>query len=118
LLERLGDDVAHSIYVLASGETTSVKTFVEWAFEEVGITLGWRGGGVDEQGYDVATGETRVLVDARYFRPTEVDLLIGRPTKANEELGWKVQTSPRDLAREMVRADLEVMLAAPIGRGS
>jgi len=105
-------------YVLASGETTSVRTFVEWAFEEVGITLAWRGEGIHEQGYDVATGETLVLVDPRYFRPTEVDLLVGRPTKANEELGWRVETTPRDLAREMVRADLEVMRVAPIGRGS
>jgi GDPmannose 4,6-dehydratase len=105
-------------YVLATGETTSVRTFVEWAFADIGTTLRWEGEGVDEKGYDAATGALRVAVDPRYFRPTEVDLLIGDPTKAHEKLGWRHETSPRDLAREMVQADLQVMRDAPIGKGA
>ncbi|MFN3516032.1 MAG: GDP-mannose 4,6-dehydratase [Novosphingobium sp.] len=105
-------------YVLATGETTTVRQFVEWAFEDVGIALEWRGAGVAEQGFCKATGALRVAVDPRYFRPTEVDLLIGDPTKAQRQLGWKHKTAVRDLAREMVRADLETMKSAPLGRGS
>ncbi|MBN8483676.1 MAG: GDP-mannose 4,6-dehydratase [Sphingomonadales bacterium] len=105
-------------YVLATGETTTVRQFVEWAFEDVGIALEWRGDGVEEQGICKATGALRVAVDPRYFRPTEVDLLIGDPTKAQQQLGWKHKTGVRDLAREMVQADLETMKSAPIGRGS
>jgi GDPmannose 4,6-dehydratase len=104
-------------YVLATGETTPVRTFVEWAFADAGIALEWRGEGVDEQGFDKATGKCVVAVDARYFRPTEVDLLIGDPTKAQTVLGWKHQVSVRELAREMVEADLIVMRDAPIGAG-
>lgn len=105
-------------YVLATGETTPVRTFVEWAFEDVGIKLRWEGEGVDEKGYCTETGRCLVEVDPRYFRPTEVDLLIGDPAKAYEKLGWRHETSPRDLAREMVQADLEVMREAPIGKGA
>ncbi len=104
-------------YVLATGETTPVRTFVEWAFADAGIALEWRGEGVEEQGFDKATGKCVVAVDARYFRPTEVDLLIGDPTKAQTVLGWKHQVSVRELAREMVEADLIVMRDAPIGSG-
>lgn len=96
-------------YVLATGETTPVRTFVEWAFEDVGIKLEWKGTGVDEKGYDVATGNVVVEVDPRYFRPTEVDLLIGDPTKAHTKLGWTHEISVRELAREMVTEDLRVM---------
>ncbi|QNE31672.1 GDP-mannose 4,6-dehydratase [Sphingomonas sp. NBWT7] len=103
-------------YVLATGETTPVRTFVEWAFADAGITLRWDGEGVDEKGYCTETGKCLVEVDPRYFRPTEVDLLIGDPTKAKKKLGWVHETSPRDLAREMVMADLEVMKTAPIGK--
>lgn len=105
-------------YVLATGETTPVRTFVEWAFADVGITLLWEGNGVEEKGYCKTTGKCLVEVDPRYFRPTEVDLLIGDPTKAKEKLGWVHETSPRDLAREMVLADLDVMKTAPIGKGA
>jgi|TARA_R100000049_G_C1955972_1_gene110878 GDPmannose 4,6-dehydratase len=105
-------------YVLATGETTSVRTFVEWAFEDVGIVLRWTGGGVEEKGYCAKTGRCLVEVDPRYFRPTEVELLLGDPTKANEKLGWKHETSPRELVREMVEADLIVMQSAPIGRSN
>lgn len=105
-------------FVLATGETTRVRTFVEWAFEDAGLMLRWEGQGVDEKGYCKATGRLLVAIDPRYFRPTEVELLIGDPTKALEKLGWKHKTSPRELAREMVEADLEVMLNAPIGKGA
>jgi len=96
-------------FVLATGVTTPVRDFVQWAFEDVGITLEWKGEGLGERGYDAATGKCRVEVDPRYFRPTEVELLLGDPTKAKEKLGWTHQTSVRELAREMVRADLKVM---------
>jgi len=104
-------------YVLATGETTQVRQFVEWAFEDAGITLEWRGNGVDEKGYDASSGACLVEVDPRYFRPTEVELLLGDPTKAREKLGWTHETSVRELAREMVEADMIVMQDAPIGKG-
>jgi GDPmannose 4,6-dehydratase len=109
----LQQDVADD-YVLATGVTTRVRSFVEWAFEDVGIHLEWRGTGIDEKGYCTSTGRCLVEVDSRYFRPTEVDLLLGDPTKAREKLGWEHHTSARDLAREMVRADLEVMRTSEI----
>lgn len=105
-------------YVLATGKTTRVRTFVEWAFEEVGVELVWSGEGVDEVGRCKKTGRKLVLVDPRYFRPTEVDLLLGDPTKANEKLGWAHKISVRELAREMVQADLKTMVDAPILRES
>ncbi len=105
-------------YVLATGETTPVRTFVEWAFEDAGIPIEFRGAGIDEVGYCKMTGKVRVAVDPRYFRPTEVDLLIGDPSKAREQLGWHHETSPRELAREMVQADMDIMRTAPIGRGA
>ncbi len=98
-----------SDYVLATGETTTVRRFVELAFGEVGRRIEWRGAGVDEKGYDAASGKLVVEVDPRYFRPTEVDLLIGDPTKAHEKLGWRHETPLSDLVSEMVRADLAVM---------
>jgi len=105
-------------YVLATGETTPVRTFVEWAFADVGISLRWEGEGVEEKGHCTQSGKCLVEIDPRHFRPTEVDLLIGDPTKAREKLGWLHETSPRDLAREMVLADLEVMKTAPIANGA
>ena len=104
-------------YVLATGETTTVRQFVDWAFEDVGFKLEWKGEGVDEKGYDSETGRCLVEVDPRYFRPTEVDLLLGDPTKAHEKLGWKHETAVRDLAREMVQADLKLMKDAPMANG-
>ncbi len=96
-------------YVLATGETTMVRDFVAAAFEETGVAIDWQGEGVDEKGIDKATGRVLVEVDPRYFRPTEVDLLIGDPTKAKEKLGWTHETGWRDLCTEMVRKDLEVV---------
>ncbi len=104
-------------YVLATGETTSVRQFAEWAFADAGITLEWRGTGAEEQGYCASTGALRVAVDPRYFRPTEVDLLIGDPGKARRKLGWTHETPVRELVREMVKADLEAMKLARIGQG-
>jgi len=101
----LQQDVADD-YVLATGVTTHVRDFVSYAFEQVGMPLAWEGEGVDEQGVDAQTGRVLVKVDPRYFRPTEVDLLIGDPSKAERCLGWKHQTSWRDLCAEMVREDL------------
>jgi GDPmannose 4,6-dehydratase len=103
-------------YVFATGEATSVRTFAEWAFADAGIDLEWRGGGIDEKGYDVASGKCLIEVDPRYFRPTEVDLLVGDATKAREKLGWRPETSVRELVREMVEADLVVMRDAPIAK--
>ncbi|HJQ17397.1 MAG TPA: GDP-mannose 4,6-dehydratase [Allosphingosinicella sp.] len=105
-------------YVLATGEATSVRTFVEWAFADAGFALRWEGDGVDEKGYDAASGRLLVAVDPRYFRPTEVDLLIGDAGKARQKLGWRHKTGARDLAREMVREDLKVMRDAPIAKGT
>lgn len=101
-------------YVLATGETTEVREFARWAFEDAGIAIEFHGQGIEERGYCQASGRCLIEVDPRYFRPTEVDLLIGDPAKANQRLGWRHQTTARDLAREMVAADLVVMRDAPI----
>ena len=93
-------------YVLATGETTRVRDFVLRAFSEVGTELEFSGEGVDEKGIDSKTGAVLVEVDPRYFRPTEVDLLIGDPSKAQRVLGWRHETPWQDLCAEMVREDL------------
>jgi GDPmannose 4,6-dehydratase len=103
-------------YVLATGRTTSVRTFVEKSFRRVGIELEWRGVGVDERGLDSASGTTVVEVDPRYFRPTEVDLLLGDPTKAEKRLGWRHESNVDDLVAEMVDLDLKAMV--PLAKGS
>src|SRR5690606_16341194 len=77
-----------SDYVLATGELHSVREFVELAFEMVGRRIVWRGKGIDEKGVDATNGDELVAIDSKYFRPTEVDLLLGDPTKAREKLGW------------------------------
>ncbi|RVQ67593.1 GDP-mannose 4,6-dehydratase [Croceicoccus ponticola] len=104
-------------FVLATGETTEVRDFVRWAFEDAGIMLDFRGEGVDEKAYCRETGKCIVEVDPRYFRPTEVELLLGDPAKAHQKLGWRHETSVRELAREMVEADLRTMRDAPIANG-
>ena len=93
-------------YVVATGETHTVREFVELAFAEVGRNIAWRGAGTQEQGVDSKNGEILVSIDARYFRPTEVDFLQGNPAKAHAKLGWKHKTSFRELVAEMVAADL------------
>lgn len=95
-------------YVLATGETHSVREFVELAFGHVGRGIEWRGEGVDEEGICQKTGKVVVRIDPRYFRPTEVDLLLGDPSKAREKLGWTHTTAFRDLVREMVEADIRL----------
>ncbi len=92
-------------FVLATGESHSVREFVELAFTHIGRTIAWSGEGVDEQGKDAKSGEVLVRVDPRYFRPTEVDNLRGDPSKAKEVLGWEHRTSFSELVREMVEAD-------------
>jgi GDPmannose 4,6-dehydratase len=96
-------------YVLATGQTTSVRTFVEKSFRRVGIELEWRGAGIDERGLDSSSGTTVVEVDPRYFRPTEVDLLLGDPSKAEKRLGWRHETNIDELVAEMVDLDLKAM---------
>ena len=94
-------------FVLATGVTTTIREFAERAFAEVGITLGWSGRGVDEVGRDTKTGNTVVSVDPTYFRPTEVDLLIGDATKARKKLGWKPTLDLQQMIGEMIASDLE-----------
>ena len=93
-------------FVIATGETHSVREFVELAFKYVGIDITWQGTGVEEQGIDVVTGKVLVHIDPRYFRPTEVELLLGDPTKAKEKLGWQAETSLQELINMMVKGDL------------
>jgi GDPmannose 4,6-dehydratase len=99
-------------YVVATGETHSVRTFVEHAFREIGIDIEWKGRGLQEHGIDASNGRVLVEVDPRYFRPTEVEILVGDATKAREKLGWRYQMNFNDLVTEMVREDLKI-----IGRG-
>ncbi|MGE5314046.1 MAG: GDP-mannose 4,6-dehydratase [Acidobacteriota bacterium] len=94
-------------YVLATGETHEVREFVNAAFNELDIELEWTGEGPNEKGISKKDGSVLVAVDPRYYRPTEVELLIGDATKAKEKLGWKAQTTFSDLARLMARADFE-----------
>lgn len=101
-----GDD-----YVLATGEMHTVREFVEHAFAVVDRKIEWKGHGADEQGVDARSGEPLVLIDPRYFRPTEVDLLLGDPTKAREKLGWRHTVGFEQLVTEMVREDLDNALS-------
>mgnify|MGYP005837303177 CR=1 FL=1 len=93
-------------WVLATGRTTTVRRFVELAFAEVGRSILWEGEGVDEVGRDGQSGAVLVRIDPRYFRPTEVDLLLGDPSKAARLLGWRATTSLEELVREMVAKDI------------
>ena len=96
-------------YVLATGETHSVREFVEKAFAQIGVKIVWQGAGVDEKGIDAESGRVLVEIDPRYFRPTEVDLLIGDPSKARSKLGWQHKVSFEQLVGEMVAADLKTV---------
>ena len=93
-------------YVLATGERHSVREFVERAFACVNRNIEWRGSGVKEKGIDARSDQVLVEVDPRYFRPTEVDLLLGDPSKARQRLGWRHKTSFNAMVKEMVTADL------------
>lgn len=94
-------------FVIATGEQHSVREFVERSGAELGMQIEWRGSGVEEQGVDVRTGRAVIRVDARYFRPTEVETLLGDPSKARDKLGWQAKTSFETLVSEMVASDLE-----------
>jgi GDPmannose 4,6-dehydratase len=93
-------------YVIATGVTTSVRDFISIAFKEVGMDLLWEGKGVNERGVDKATGKIIVEIDPRYFRPAEVDLLIGDPSKAEVMLGWKPKVHLPELVKMMVASDI------------
>src|SRR6266704_3525573 len=95
-------------FVLATGETRSVREFVELAFAEVGRSIQWRGKGIEETGVDRKSGKTVVRIDPTYFRPTEVDMLVGDSSKARQKLGWKPKTSFIQLVKEMVAGDLAI----------
>jgi GDPmannose 4,6-dehydratase len=95
-------------FVVATGEQHSVREFVELAGAHLGMRITWEGAGVAERGVDQSTGRTVVRIDPRYFRPTEVDTLLGDPSKAKRVLGWCATTSFPDLVREMVMADLSL----------
>lgn len=95
-------------FVLATGITTTIRDFTTMAFKETGVDLKWSGKGVDEKGIDKATGKTVVAVDPKYFRPAEVDLLLGDSTKARTKLGWKPKYDLAALAKEMVAEDLKL----------
>ena len=95
-------------YVLATGETTSVRDFITMAFNEVGIKMKWEGTGVDEKGINAETGDILIEIDPNYFRPTEVDLLIGDASKAFNNLGWKPKHNLQDLVKDMVQSDMNL----------
>lgn len=95
-------------YVLATGKTYSVKHFINLAFAEVGITIEWKGKGVEEKGYDKSSGKCLIEIDPSYFRPTEVDLLVGDASKAKQKLGWKYTYELTDLVKEMVAEDVKL----------
>ena len=94
-------------FVLATGIATTIREFTECAFAEVGITLEWSGSGVDEKGRDVKNGKIMVSVDPAYFRPTEVDMLIGDASKARDILGWQPTCNLQQMIEEMIKSDLE-----------
>jgi GDPmannose 4,6-dehydratase len=96
-------------YVLATGEAHSVREFVQRAFASVGTRIQWRGAGIDEKGFDAASGRVLVEIDPRYFRPAEVDVLVGDATKARTKLGWRHTISFDELVAEMVEADLDLV---------
>jgi GDPmannose 4,6-dehydratase len=93
-------------FVLATNRTETVRDFATMAFRAAGIAVDWRGQGVGETGVDAATGKTVVKVNPKFYRPAEVELLIGDPAKAKEKLGWSAKTTLEELCRMMVEADL------------
>lgn len=95
-------------FVLATGVTNTVRHFVELSFAEIGVTLKWEGEGVEEKGINLESNEVVVEVDPKYFRPTEVELLIGDPTKANTELGWKHKYDLAALVKDMMQSDIKL----------
>lgn len=100
-------------YVIATGETHSVREFVDAAFAVIGRKIQWQGHGVDEIGIENESGMVRVRINSKYFRPTEVDLLLGDASKAHRELGWKRKVSFNELVKDMVDSDIELMRKNP-----
>jgi GDPmannose 4,6-dehydratase len=100
-------------YVLATGETHTVREFAEEAFAQTGCRVEWRGSGRDEVGVDLKNGKTVVAIDPRYYRPTEVDRLIGNATKAKTRLGWRAKRGFADIVREMVANDITLLSSEP-----
>ena len=96
-------------YVLASGEKHSIREFVELAFKEINITIQWKGAGEDEVGIDVISNKVLVSINPEFYRPAEVDFLLGDPTRAEQELGWQRKTSFESLVKIMVEADLKLI---------
>ena len=96
-------------FVIATGETHSIREFLEEAAKVLEIDLEWKGEGINEVGIDKKTGKEMIKINPRYFRPTEVDLLLGDPTKAKEELGWEAKTKFKDLVKLMVKSDYELL---------
>lgn len=96
-------------YVVATGETHTVREFVEEACKVLGMDIEWKGKGLKEKGIDKKTGKTIIEIDPRYFRPTEVDLLLGDPTKAKKRLGWEAKTKFKDLVKIMIESDLDTL---------
>jgi GDPmannose 4,6-dehydratase len=105
-------------WVIATGKTTTVREFVKLSFEEVGIEIEFRGNGIEEKGfikscnnplYQVEIGKEVLSVDEKYFRPTEVDLLIGDPSKAKRKLGWECKYNLHDLIKDMMKSDIKLM---------
>ncbi len=94
-------------FVIATGVTNTVRDFVNWSFEEVGITIEWKWIGIDEKGYNKSTGESIIEIDAKYFRPAEVEYLLGDSAKARKILDWTPKYTVRDMCREMVASDVE-----------
>ena len=94
-------------YVIATGKTHTVREFCEKAFQEAGLTLTWVGEGVDEKGLDSDSERVLVEIDRQYFRPTEVDLLLGDPSKAKLKLGWEPKVGLDELIKMMVEADMQ-----------
>lgn len=97
-------------FVIGTGKTQTVRSFVELVFKEIGITIKWRGEGTQEVGYDEQTGKELVFVDPKYFRPTEVELLISDPSKAKKQLGWYAKTDLNQLVKEMVENEFELLV--------
>ncbi len=98
-------------FVIATGKTTTVRTFTQLTFRELGIELAFKGKGVKEKGIDKKTGKTLVEIDPRFFRPSEVDLLLGNPAKAHRVLGWKPKTTLQELVSMMVKSDEALVIA-------
>lgn len=101
-------------FVIATGETHSVREFVEAAFAVIGRRILWRGEGIDEVGYEADTDTVRIKINPKYFRPTEVDLLLGDSSKARRELNWKPKVTFPELVKDMVNADIELMRKNPL----